>query len=169
MKVTHSCSYTKSISNAISSFFNNKKMNTINQSHLNNVNLVINAWEILIIKSSNSHKKDWGLCCILIICETWVFFSTLARSFSIGVLVLMTYKHSSMIVQMSFCKVKLDINVYNVLNANCYCKQWFCCISSMVDIWKSTSQALIILVFFHPFTIMSCLSFIFSQAWCNHS
>jgi hypothetical protein len=102
MKVTHSCSYTKSISNAISSFFNNKKMNTINQSHLNNVNLVINAWEILIIKSSNSHKKDWGLCCILIICETWVFFSTLARSFSIGVLVLMTYKHSSMIVQMSF-------------------------------------------------------------------
>jgi hypothetical protein len=36
------------------------------------------------------------------ICETWVFFSTLARSFCIGVLVLMTYKHSSMIVQMSF-------------------------------------------------------------------
>jgi hypothetical protein len=49
-----------------------------------------------------THMKDWCLCCMLTICETWVFFSTLSRSFSIGVLVLMTYKHSFMIVQMSF-------------------------------------------------------------------
>jgi hypothetical protein len=41
---------------------------------------------------------------MLTTCEIWVFFSTLARFFSIGVLVLMTYKHSSMIVQMSFVR-----------------------------------------------------------------
>lgn len=50
------------------------------------------------------HIKDWCLCCMPTICETWVFFSTLARSFGIGVLLLMTYKHSSMIVQMSFVR-----------------------------------------------------------------
>jgi hypothetical protein len=50
-----SCSYPNTTSNAISNFFDPLKMNTINQNHSNNVNLLTNAWEIRIVETSYAH------------------------------------------------------------------------------------------------------------------
>jgi hypothetical protein len=50
MKVNDSCSYSKTMSNAISNFFDPKIVNTINQSHLDNVSLLTRAWEIGLLK-----------------------------------------------------------------------------------------------------------------------
>jgi hypothetical protein len=48
MKVNDSCLYSKTISNA--NFFDPKIVNTINQSHLDNVSLLTRAWEIGLLK-----------------------------------------------------------------------------------------------------------------------
>jgi hypothetical protein len=51
MKVNDSCSYSKTMSNAISNFLDPKIMNTINQNHFNNVSLLTRAWEIELSKT----------------------------------------------------------------------------------------------------------------------